>query len=171
MFLTGYWHNQKYFKSFYSQLIKEFEFISKPDIPNEELIKYIKEENSISIHIRRGDYANLDNILPINYYHNAIDYIKKKVKNPKFIYFSDEPNWVKENLTINNSDIIVDFNDSSEGYNDMRLMSLCKHNIIANSTLSWWGAWINQNPDKIVIAPKSYDNKTNDFCPIDWIKI
>lgn len=143
----------------------------------------MRNENSIAIHLRKGaDYLKSDlmgkGLCPVEYYISAINYIKSHVDNPVFYVFTDNPNWVKENLP-NFDYTLVDWNPVSgkRSFRDMQLMTYAKHNIIANSTYSWWGAWLNSNPDKIVIAPKKFFNPVNDFfsksdiiCE-DWIAL
>ncbi|MDD3437516.1 MAG: alpha-1,2-fucosyltransferase, partial [Candidatus Gastranaerophilales bacterium] len=108
----------------------------------------------------------------IDYSTKAIKYICKYVKNPHFFIFSDDINWVIENLKIEYPFTVVDFNQNSDWF-DLNLMKNCKHNIVANSSFSWWGAWLNENPDKIVIAPRKWtlQNTNNDIIPKEWIKL
>lgn len=179
----GYWQSYKYLHSIVHIIKSEF-CIKQNLIPFLNLEEPIKNGNSISIHIRRGDYlqkgfnsiyAYCDEV----YYKNAIDIICKTINNPTFYVFSNELEWVKQNLNIfNDADVVYVDNSSQENANllDLQLMILCKHNIIANSTFSWWGAWLNTNPDKIVIAPKHWYNgelneTTNDLIPQEWIRI
>ena len=134
--------------------------------------------NSVSIHVRRGDYLNgyyfetLGKICDIDYYKRAIALINKEVNDPYFYIFSDDPGYVAENLKIENA-TYVDFNRGRDSWQDMYLMSQCKHNIIANSTFSWWGAWLNTNLNKIVIAPNRwFANMDNDEIVLpEWIRL
>jgi hypothetical protein len=106
----------------------------------------------------------------LDYYQKSINLINSRVKDPKYYVFSDDMDWVKKNLIIKNAVYV----EGNKGGVDLQLMSLCKHNIIANSTFSWWGAWLNNNPEKIVISPKKWFNDMNmknDIIPEDWIKI
>jgi hypothetical protein len=150
---------------------------------NKQLSQIITGTNSVSIHIRRLDYmtdpkwrCSHGDICDATYYANAINYIKQYVVDPQFIVFSDTQNWAKNNLPIENA-IYVDWNKGKDSFRDMQLMSLCKHNIIANSSFSWWGAWLNKNHNKIVIAPSKwlniYDNVTYTlkFIYPEWICI
>ena len=143
-----------------------------------ELINEIKTTDSVSLHIRRGDYISIKvnskifQICTLDYYQNAIAFIEKKIENPVFFVFSDEIEWAKENLRGDNF-VFVTGNEPST---DLYFMSLCKHNIIANSTFSWWGAWLNQDRNKIVIAPNQwYVGELNDsfrnLIPQCWIRI
>ena len=180
-YLDGYWGSEKYFKDIENIIRKDFTFKDKPDEVNQQMISRIKNCDSVSIHIRRGDYVNdkrtnqFHGVCDLKYYLKAIALIAKKVKNPQFFVFSDDPQWAKQNLILKFSCIYVDHNTGKKDYEDMRLMSYCQHNIIANSSFSWWGAWLNTNKDKIVIAPKKWFNdksiNTKDLIPNSWIKI
>ena len=136
------------------------------------------KKNSISIHIRRGDYLHpkfnhlYGNICTIEYYKEAITILQQKYANLHFYIFSDDISWVKENLPIVPS-TYIDWNKKEDSWQDMYLMSQCKHNIIANSSFSWWGAWLNNNPNKTVICPSRFMNlnQQSDIVPEDWIQI
>jgi len=179
--LDGYWQTEKYFKKYRNLILEDFVFPKKTSQKNRNIIKKITNSQAVSLHVRRGDYVSnkLTNAyhgaVSLNYYEKAINLIKKKVKNPLFIIFSDDPKWCKNNLPVPKNSIFVDHNKGKQSFEDMRLMSLCKHNIIANSSFSWWGAWLNQNSNKIVIAPGSWfknkDSNTTDIIPSNWIKI
>jgi hypothetical protein len=178
-YLDGNWQSEKYFKNI-ENIIRE-EIILK-EVVNEnlkQLTQRIQENNSVSLHIRRGDYTTVkvQRVLKLcspKYYHQAIEFIKHKTKKPTFFVFSDDIEWVKDNIETNTPTIFVS-NGNLEDYEELMLMSKCKHNIIANSSFSWWGAWLNNNPDKIVITPKEWFNdknkNINDLIPSHWIKI
>lgn len=144
-----------------------------------QLAEKIRKGNSVSIHVRRGDYIKekerrLDGICSREYYESAVAEIRKKVKNPKFYIFSDDIAWCRENIRV--EDAFYFDGEEEENYldwYDMYLMSICGHNIIANSSFSWWGAWLNQNPEKIVIAPRKWDNfcELENLCPPDWMRL
>lgn len=181
VYLDGYWQTEKYFKDIESIIKEEFKFKNRLNDQNKSLINNIKQEESVSLHVRRGDYiknteaAELHGgICTLNYYQRAINIIKNEINNPKFYIFSDDIEWVKSNLLLDNS-IYVDWNKGNKSYVDMLLMSKCKHNIIANSTFSWWGAWLNNNDNKIVLAPKKWFNDSNintqDIIPSNWRRI
>lgn len=177
-FYEGYFQNEKYFKNIRPELLKRFSLREPLNKENQEVLDEIKNTNSVSLHIRRGDYITLDyvnkihGVCSLDYYAEAIKYIAKKVKNPHFYIFSDDIQWVLENLKTEYPLTFVDFNQG-KGHLDMELMKNCKHNIVANSSFSWWGAWLNQNPDKIVIAPKHWTSKkqVNNIVPKDWVKL
>lgn len=178
VFYNGWWQSEKFFKDISEEIRKDFTFSKFMGKKNLEISKRIKNSNSISIHIRRGDYLGdkgLGGLAPLEYYRRAIEYIKTRVDNPYFFIFSNDIEWCRKNLDLENC-YYVDWNKGEESYRDMQLMSLCKHNIIPNSSFSWWGAWLNNNPNKIVIAPEKWFNDcTNmdysNIVPETWIKI
>lgn len=162
LYFAGYWQNSKYVDEVEEQVRKAFFFPDVSDDKNKEIIKYIKENESVSLHVRCGDYINnasLGGICNQDYYSKAISVIKDKVDNCKFIVFSDDVEWVKNNLDLPSDSTYVDWNKGKDSYIDMQLMSYCKHNIIANSSFSWWGAWLNSNPNKTVVMPKKWFKK------------
>lgn len=180
-YLDGYWGSEKYFLDIGDIIHKDFMLKNKPNKANSELIQRIKSCNSISLHVRRRDYV-LDKkthafhgVCGLGYYKKAISLTTKRVMNPIFFIFSDDPDWCMANLRFNYQTTYVTHNLGKHDYEEMRLMSACKHNIIANSSFSWWGAWLNNNPDKIVVAPKKWFNtatiNTQDLIPNSWIKI
>lgn len=177
-YFYGTWQSEKYF--LYPDLIrKSFKFNEKNlSVKTISIANTLRGEKLwISIHIRRGDYLSenfkngFGNVCDLEYYKRAIDFFNKKFENPAFVFFSDDIDWVKYNF-YNPAYIFVDHNIGLDSWQDMYLMSLCQHNIIANSTFSWWGAWLNQNPDKIIIAPKTWWNGIkDDVVPESWIRI
>lgn len=163
IYLRGYWQSEKYFDSVKDEVRCAFSFDPFTETNNIETSKKMSSENSVSIHIRKGkDYIQQEltaGTCPLEYYVKAINYVKERVDNPFFYVFTDNPEWVKENLGFIDYKL-VNWNPVSgeKNYRDIQLMSCCKHNIIANSSFSWWGAWLNPNPDKIVIGPKMWFN-------------
>lgn len=168
---NGYFQNEKYFKFFREDILNIFSLKEPLDEKNQSVLDVIKSTNSVSVHVRRGDYVTLESaskfhgLCPIEYYEKAINYIAKQVKNPHFFLFSDDIGWVAKNLKINHSYTVIDFNQG-KGYADLELMKNCKHNIIANSSFSWWGAWLNENPQKIVVAPEKWTAQKVEKCDI-----
>ena len=164
-YLNGYWQSIKYFEGIENDIKKDFRFKNQLDNKNLEILNEIENSNSISIHIRRGDYMSPENynmygcIATPTYYKKAIKVIEEKVENPTFFVFSNDMDWVKKNIQMNSRVFYIDINSGNGSYKDMQLMSNCKHNIIANSSFSWWGAWLNENKNKIVIAPKKWINR------------
>lgn len=177
-YLDGYWQSEKYFLDYRLQVVNLFEFPKLGSERNRNLEKRIKNSNSVSIHVRKGiDYQSKTFINSCNsdYYEKAINLIKEKINNPTFYIFSDNKDWILNNLNLSDCDFeFIDWNplQGKECYIDMQLMSMCKHNIIANSTYSWWGAWLNKNYSAIKIAPKEWLNnsqyKINDIIPVKW---
>jgi virulence-associated protein VapD len=181
IYLEGYWQSEKYFSDIKDILRQEFTFKQTPDETSQKLTNQITRVNSVSIHVRRGDYvedskaAQSHSLCQMQYYYDCIKYITQKVNNPHFFIFSDDIDWCRNNLKVLNDVKYVAHNRSDKAYEDLRLMSLCRHHIIANSSFSWWGAWLSTNNDKIVFAPKKWFASKNfnidDIVPTGWIKI
>jgi hypothetical protein len=174
-FLKGYWQNEKYFKNIENDIRQKFKFPSLSDSKNIEILDKMKKTNSVSLHIRRGDYLLEGRGCSINitYYDKAISLINQRLTGPYFFIFSDDIEWAKDNIKEKNV-TFIDWNNNDRSFIDMQLMSLCKHNIIANSSFSWWGAWLNANPSKIVIAPMQWMphiEEARDLIPNDWVKL
>lgn len=171
IYLSGYWQSERYFTSIKNDVVKWYQPKNELDARSNELAAQMKSKNSVCLHVRRGDYTadSVFGFVPVDYYTQAIKAIQEKITDARFYVFSDDLNWVKQNVSIPNP-TYVDHNKGVDSYRDMILMSHCRNNIIANSTFSWWGAWLNQNPEKIVIAPKvwfnmPYNNKRNAVYP------
>ena len=185
VYLDGYWQSEKYFSDFEETIKNDFNLrypLSREAAGVHEIIIYAPV--SCAIHIRRGDYVVNPGInfyhgaCPLRYYRDAVDYIKKYSLSTEvsFFVFSDDINWVKKNFIIEKG-IFIEF-ENRDGFKDqeeMILMSRCQHQIIANSTFSWWGAWLNKNKQKIILAPDKWFNNvlidTKDLLPDSWIKI
>ena len=180
IYLDGYWQSERYFSAFVATIKADFTFKLPLSAKNLQIASNISNVNAVSLHVRRGDYVSnkkansIHGVCSLDYYRDAIKSILNHIENPVFFVFSDDIAWVKNNLVIEAQSIFIDHNTGEESYNDMRLMSLCQHHIIANSSFSWWGAWLNTSPNKIVIAPKQWfanDNNVSDLFPPDWIAI
>lgn len=172
----GYWQSEKYFQDYRPNLLREF--APRHRLSNEaQVIRHLIEQSpeSVSIHVRRGDYVKLASaaayhgVASLEYYQKAIDLIHARTIKPSFFLFSDDPDWVAANLKVSNSHLVKYLTEIE----DLTLMKICKHNIIANSSFSWWAAWLNNNPGKIVIAPKKWfsHDKNPDLIPSSWIQI
>jgi len=180
LYLDGFWQSELYFKNIRNTIINDFQF-KHTNKENEKLIDEIKLYNTISVHIRRGDYINNSIIYnyhgtcSFEYYEKAITYFKEILIDPKFYFFSDDINWVKNTFGLNKNYLYIDINNNINNHYDLLLMSNCNHNIIANSSFSWWAAWLNQNNDKKIIAPiKWFQKKENEplnIIPENWIRI
>ena len=175
---NGFLQSFRNFSDYLPEILSSFRFKPFDDDRNKNLARKLRHQNSVSIHIRRGDY--IYNKYPLLfdslYYQRAVDYIKQHVKNPHFYVFTNDTKWVKQYFDIGVPFTVIDWNNTSENnYRDMQLMSLCKHNIIANSTFSYWAAMLNKNPQKIVIYPDvwlSWDKKwINEMRVPGWIEI
>lgn len=181
-YIIGYFQNEKYFSESFDKVKESFQFAPLKGEKNVNIAERMKGTNSVAIHVRKGDgyatWPEFQGTCPQSYYKNAIDIISEKVSNVVYYVFTDSPEWVIENFKWFDY-TLINWNPC-EGWGnhfDMQLMSLCKHNIIANSTYSWWGAWLNSNPDKVIIAPKVWFNLNSkmkhqpDIIPSSWLKI
>ncbi|WP_147204902.1 alpha-1,2-fucosyltransferase [Segetibacter aerophilus] len=179
--LDGFWQSEKYFADATEAIRRELIF---KDAATSSLNDYKgqieKAVNPVSIHIRRGDYVSHPEFsksfgfIGLEYYEQAVSYIKTKVENPTFFVFSDDKEWVKKSFKLPGSNVFVETAGEDSDVIELQLMSLCTHHIIANSSFSWWGAWLNNNKNKIVISPASwYKNKpdwnTKDLLPASWV--
>ena len=174
VYLAGYWQSEKYFKPLVSQIREDFRFRLPLEGENAALAVRLSQTEAVSMHVRRGDYASnpkttsTHGLCSLDYYRAAVAHVAGKVEKPEFFIFSDDIDWVKANLPIDFPHHFVAHNKGAASYNDMRLMSLCRHHVIANSSFSWWGAWLNQKPEKIVVAPRRWfanDNDVSDLLP------
>lgn len=180
-YLIGRFASEKYFEEYESDIREDFQFLSAPSAMNIKAMEKIRNENSVGIHVRCKPYTYTKRLCEVrglcsfDYYMAAIKYITKLVEKPVFYIFSDDVDWVKENFKIDYPINIVDINDDTNNFEDLRLMSLCKHNIMANSFFSWWAAWLNNNKNKIVIAPEKWfhtkELDIKDLIPDSWIKM
>lgn len=181
VYLDGYWQSERYFSDIAEIIRKELTVKVPLSGRNSELASQIQGCQAVSLHVRRGDYVTepvtnqVHGICGLDYYSQAVAHISSKVNEPVFFVFSDDPAWAREHLALSYPVHIVDHNDVDQGYEDLRLMSLCRHHITANSSFSWWGAWLNPLPDKIVVAPErwfnNYDADTRDICPAGWVRL
>jgi hypothetical protein len=180
-YLEGYWQNENYFKDIRPVLLKELELKTKPHGKNDKWLTEIRGSRSVSLHIRRGDYAEnkstneFHGLIAPAYYQKATELLAKKTGQKDFslFIFSNDIDWCKQNLQFDHPTTFIDNNNP--GAEDMRLMKHCEHNIMANSSFSWWGAWLNQTPEKIIIAPKVWfrDKAANSQIqlPKEWIRL
>lgn len=155
----GYWQHHLYVERVADQLRKDFTFPDLKPSKNLDLLNELEQsEQSVAIHVRRGDYLKdpyLRGLVNLDYFEKAISLIRSQVEKPIFYIFSDDILWCKENLPLSDNEAkFIDWNKGVESYRDMQLMSNCKHAIISNSSFSWWAAWLNVCPRKIIITPK-----------------
>ncbi len=178
-YLKGFWQSEKYFSCMRDEILSLFEFRDKSFIVNHNLLQDIKNSNAVCVNLRLGDYITNETnkrihfVCKKDYYTNAIKYMCKNITNPKLFVFSDDIEGSKEFLP-DGYDFV--FADTANWQEDMYFMSECKHNIVANSSFSWWAAWLNKNPDKIVAAPSRWYTKEarvndKDVVPNNWVKI
>jgi hypothetical protein len=180
-YLDGYWHSESYFADARETIVKDFALRTAPDAANRECAGVIEAVEAVSMHIRRGDYVTnpaagrYHGVSPLEYYQAAVAEVAAKLRAPHFFAFSDDPDWVKANLRIAAPLTCVEHNGPEKAYEDLRLMTLCRHHIIANSSFSWWGAWLSRNPEKIVVAPRRWFNSdeidTRDLIPASWLRL
>lgn len=179
IYLDGYFQSYKYFDSIKEVLLSDFSLKNGFSLEGQKIKEDIElAKEAVALHIRRGDYATIrkdyNGLCGLAYYEQAINEILKKHSKIKLFIFSDDIAWAKNNLKFNLPMVFVSrpsLNDAEE----LMLISLCQHQIIANSTFSWWAAWLNKNPQKIIIAPKLWlaaaDIDTSDLLPPDWLQI
>jgi hypothetical protein len=178
LYLEGYWQSEKYFKNIASIIRQDFSI--KPPLceVNLELANQIKSCEAVAVHFRRGDYVTnsvtnqFHGVCSFDYYQHALQKIASQVGEPHFFIFSDEPEWVMQQVRLEYQFSIVAVNGIEQPHEDLRLMSLCKHHIIANSTFSWWGAWLAPYDAKVVYAPRRWFDKADldcrDLIPETW---
>ncbi len=179
VYLEGYWQTPKYFKGIEDILYETINFYLEDNRDLEYYSQKIKSSNAVSVHIRGGDYVNNSFYAQLNseYYIGCIDYLVNKIGNIELFVFTDDQSYAKIIMEgINHRASIVLAYENKKDHHDMYLMSLCQHNIIANSSYSWWGAWLNRKKDKIVIAPRKWysdenlNKKNDDMIPKDWLR-
>lgn len=181
-YLSGYWQSEKYFGDIAATIRQNFSFKTSISSNNLALLKEIQENNSVCFHLRRlhgiangqvnNEGVDFHGASGQSYHEKAIQILSEKEKNLHFYVFADSPEWAKENIKL---PFPTTFIEGNADYEDLQLMSLCKHHIIANSSFSWWAAWLNANPSKIVAAPDEwFANKsvnTKDIYPSSWFRL
>ncbi len=177
LIIDGYWQSERYFNEIADDIRRELQPIEPPSPNEREFLSKIIRVNSVSLHIRRGDFiinpmaAAHHVVCDLTYYQRAVSMVAKRVLNPVFFVFSDDPVWVKKELRLDYPMVLVSRSQSWPAYEDLRLMSNCMHHIIANSSFSWWGAWLNPSSSKIVVAPSRWfrvEKNTKDLTPPEW---
>lgn len=181
LYMDGYWQSWKYFQD-YAKQIKEELTLSNPMVGmNLELARQIAKRNCVSIHIRRGDYVtnptanSVHGFVGGEYYVTALQRISESVPDPFYVVFSDDLEWARRNLSIIENVVFVDHNRGASSYEDMRMMSMCQHHILANSSFSWWAAWLGYHPGKQVFYPSNWfatsGKDISSLCPPGWIRV
>lgn len=167
-YIKGWFQDERYFKDIRSILLSEL--APKESMDSDLMFQSIvRERNSISVHFRRGDYVRIGHALNEFYYTRAIDALKKYCDNPVFYVFSDDIKWVKRYIDFGSECVFVNEDKKFMDYQELYMMSKCKYNIISNSTFSWWGAWLNDHPDKVVIAPSKWFSGQKRIVPKEWV--
>ncbi len=179
LILYGRWENEKYFSDVAADVREAFRFRYPLQGSTAEVARVIRSTESVSLHVRRGDFVRSNKVKSIMgetnlpYYEKAVTYIQEHVHDPHFFVFSDDIAWCKENIKTAAPTVYLE-NDTAgpKASHHLQLMSLCKHNSIANSTFSWWGAWLNANPGKIVVGPRAWHaerkGESGDIIPKGW---
>lgn len=181
-YLKGYWQTSRYFADYADLVRNHLQIVTPPTPENVAVMKSQDKTFAVSLHVRRGDYVSnakfnaTHGTCDLDYYARAAHHIADLVdEDVTFYAFSDEPDWVSENLKLPFKMEIVSHNGVDLNYEDIRLMSRCRHHIIANSSFSWWGAWLNGDPDKTVIAPRQWfadpSMQDHDLVPEDWVTL
>ena len=180
-YLEGYWQSEKYFCHIVDVLRRDFTLASALNGENQAILRKMTGTESVSLHVRRGDYvtnahtAQYHGVCSLDYYRAAVKHIAEHVYAPNFFVFSDDTDWVEANLEIDHPMTLVRVNGPDQGVLDMALMKSCRHHIIANSSFSWWGAWLNPSHEKHVVAPSRWFNQgaldTRDLIPESWVRL
>lgn len=173
-YLLGYWQSEKYFKHLRGELLEMFKPRIELSSGCRQYVKEVEACNSVSVHVRRGDYVTLGFCLPASYYEKALARMEKLVEEPVWFVFSDDLDYCRKLFAERPGKFVyVHYESTVTTIEDMYIMSRCKHNVVANSSYSWWGAWLNSNPEKIVIAPSRWMNQANLHGPIldSWIRM
>lgn len=169
-YIKGWFQAESYFSDIRDILLREFTLKEESALP-QNIVETIQDSESVSVHIRRGDYKKGNMVLDKKYYQEAMGVIVDKIKSPTWIVFSDDMSYVKKNYCFDGRVFFIDDLYGLMDYEQLILMSKCKHNIIANSTFSWWGAWLNQYENKYVVAPDKWFKSQKNIVPMEWIKI
>jgi hypothetical protein len=180
-YLNGYWQSERYFLPIRRTLLDDLQLAKPLNKDQAQLAKKIEGGNSVSLHIRRGDYLtdtktnSYHGLCDLDWYCRAANAITQDISNPHFFVFSDDYTWAKKNLLLSHPTHFIEPKADGQESIDMHLMSLCKHNIIANSSFSWWGAWLNQHSQKRVVAPANWfanaPHDTSDLIPSSWQRL
>jgi hypothetical protein len=181
VYLEGYYQSEKYFADFRGIIASDFRVIDPPSVAAHKMLEIIASHDAICLHVRRGDYVTnskanaFHGLCPLEYYRKGLQIVSDGLADPHCFVFSDDPEWVRMNLKINLPVTLVDIHGPERAHDDLRLMASCKHFVIANSSLSWWGAWLGDSPGKRVVAPlewfRNTGNDTKDLIPGSWTRI
>jgi hypothetical protein len=188
LYLEGFWQSERYFSAGADAIRRDFSFKTPPGPENQRVLAQMEAGTAVSVHIRRGDYVHNERtnsyhgICSLDYYDEAVATLAKRVPDPRLFVFSDDIAWVKEAWKVPYPVVYVAHNQGRSSWEDLRLMSRCRHHVIANSSFSWWGAWLNPDPAKLVVAPKhwlnpesywykEYNISDKDVVPSSWLTL
>lgn len=179
--LSGFWQSEKYFLDDAEAIRQDLTLKAPPIGQNKDLMSVIAQVNAVSLHVRRGDYVHkpqanaFHGLCSLEYYQKAVARIAAQVPAPHFFIFSDDPEWSRLNLRLSHPATFVTHNGADHAFEDLRLMSCCRHHIIANSSFSWWGAWLAAPPGGLVVAPERWyavsTINTANLLPPAWIRL
>jgi hypothetical protein len=179
-YFVGYWQTERHFADLAGLIRLEFTPRSPLSGANLDAARTIAARNAVSLHVRRGDYVSdrtvnaLHGICSLDYYRRAVAHVMERVERPEFFIFTDDPDWVRANLKLGAPAYLIAHNGNAP-VEDLRLMSLCRHHILANSSFSWWGAWLAERPGQVVCAPRrwftGYPHDTRDLTPDRWVRL
>ena len=176
VYLSGFWQCERYFADAADAIRRELQPRAEPEGENLRLLREIEGGASVSVHVRRTDFFTdpIVYVCSLDYYMRAAEEIARRERSPRYYVFSDDPDWTRENLKLPQA-TYIGHNGNAHPEEDLRLMSRCRHHIVANSTFSWWGAWLCENPGKVVIAPKRWyeaeELNVSEIVPPDWIRL
>jgi Glycosyl transferase family 11 len=181
VYMYGYFQSEKYFADCRNIIFDDFQISDPPSPKAQALLDHIKACDAICMHVRRGDYVTdptvnaFHGVCPIDYYHRGLQETANNLTRPECFVFSDDPVWVRDNLKLKVSTTIVDIHGPDEAHEDLRLMAACHSYVIANSSMSWWGAWLGRRPGKRVVAPRQWfqaaSRDARDLIPNDWARL
>jgi len=180
VYLDGYWQSERYFAGIADKLRRELTVGAAAQSEARDLERAIRSTESVGVHVRRGDYVTDERTAAYHgtcdpdYYRAAAERVREVAGQPHFFVFSDDPGWVRTDLAFLSPSTVIGPGGRTRPHDDMRLLSLCRHAIIANSSFSWWGAWLNDRPGKRVVAPARWFSDpsidTSDLLPKDWLR-
>ena len=180
-YLIGYWQNEKYFAPIADTIRAEFTLKQPLSAASAAVAREMEASEAVGVHVRRGDYAHnpgtrqKHGLCSLEYYQTCARQILRQHPRAAFYVFSDDPQWAAENLDLGGPRVLVDHNGPERDYEDLHLLSRCRHFIIANSSFSWWAAWLSNWPDKHVFAPKrwlaSVQYDASDIVPAGWQRV
>jgi hypothetical protein len=181
IYMDGYFQSAIYFRCIAQRIADEFTF-PQPGVYGRQMAAQIKgTKNSVAIHVRRGDYLKpvktaFHGLLPLTYYRRAVEKMESMEDDLHYFIFSEDAEWCRNQFTFLKKTPTIVVADQQNHWEDMYLMHLCRHQIIANSSYSWWAAWLNHDPDKVVIAPQNWfageiENQDHTIIPVEWIRV